>query len=308
MHITLRHLAAFVATAEYQSLTAAALHLNISQPSISSSIALLEGHYGRRLFTRHPGQGVRLTTFGTQIAKRSRKLLSDALDLESFGHRDTSLGGTLVVGCFKDLAPYYMPTLLRTFIALEPAVTVRLKECDFDEIGTMLNDGAIDIALTYDLLIPSTMEKTVLAKQQAHCLFAQGHSLEQHKVVSLKDVARYPLILVNQAGSWQYVLQLFHSQSLDPAIAFRPSTFEMQRALVARDFGVAISYTRPATDRSYDGTPVCVRPIADALPQQAVLLAHPPASLMTSQAAAFIKSCITAADSLPVNEDSGAEP
>ncbi len=308
MHITLRHLAAFVATAEHQSLTAAALHLNISQPSVSSSIALLEDHYGRRLFTRHPGQGVKLTTFGTQVAKRSRKLLSDALDLESFGHRETSLGGTLVVGCFKDLAPYYMPTLLRTFLAAEPAVTVRLKECDFDEIGTMLNDGAIDIALTYDLLIPAAMEKTVLAQQQPHCLFAEGHPIGKRKTVSLKELSQFPLILVNQAGSWQYVLQLFHSQSLNPAIAFRPSSFEMQRALVARNFGVAISYTRPATDRSYDGSPVCVRPISDALPQQAVLLAHPAASLMTSQAAAFAKSCVAAAGSLPEIDHSDAEP
>lgn len=291
MHITLRHLAAFVAAGEHGSLTAAAESLNISQPSISSSISLLESHYGRRLFTRHPGSGVRLTPFGIRLAKRGRRLLSDARDLDSFGHRESALGGTLVVGCFRDLAPYYMPSFLRAFIAAQPDVSIRLKECDFDEIGSLLDDGAIDIALTYDLLIPHKMAKTILARQYAHCIFPAGHPLESRSSVTLRDIAQYPLILVDQAGSWQYVLQLFHSHALNPEIAYKPSSFEMQRALVARGFGVAVSYTRPSSDVSYDGSPLGVRRISGKLPQQAVLLAHPGADEITGQAAAFIECC-----------------
>ncbi|WP_350335766.1 LysR family transcriptional regulator [Coralliovum pocilloporae] len=291
MNITIRHLQAFVSAADNGSLTAAAQVLNISQPSISSSIALLEAHYGRKLLQRRPGHGVSPTAFGAELAKRARRLLSDARDLDGFGQHESGLGGTVTIGCFRDLAPYYLPRFLKDFSDDHPDVTVRFLELDFQALAIALEDGAIDVALTYDLLVPPGFEKSVLMHLDGHAMIPADHELAREEAVSLAQLAEHPLILVDQPGSWQYVLHLFQHASLSPDIRFRPTSFELQRALVASGHGVALSFTRPVSDISYDGSPLAIRPITDPMPRQAILLAHPDQRLLTAQTRAFMARC-----------------
>lgn len=50
--MTIRHLTVFVAVAEQGSMSAAAKHLYISQPTVSQAIRELENHYNGLLFER----------------------------------------------------------------------------------------------------------------------------------------------------------------------------------------------------------------------------------------------------------------
>lgn len=50
--MTIRHLNIFVAVADYGSMSAAARHLYLSQPTVSQAIRELEKHYNGLLFER----------------------------------------------------------------------------------------------------------------------------------------------------------------------------------------------------------------------------------------------------------------
>lgn len=50
--MTIRHLNIFVAVADYGSMSAAAAHLYLSQPTVSQAIRELEKHYNGLLFER----------------------------------------------------------------------------------------------------------------------------------------------------------------------------------------------------------------------------------------------------------------
>jgi DNA-binding transcriptional LysR family regulator len=110
--------------------------------------------------------------------------------------------------------------------------------------------------------------------------------------VSLADLAKFPLILTDQALSWQHVVGLFTAAGLEVDIATRASSFELQRSLVANGLGIAVAYTRPKGDQSYDGSKLAIRPISDKLPVQRVLLAWAKREALTPAASAlrdFIK-------------------
>ena len=66
LSLTLKQLRYAVAAADAGNVTQAAESLHVSQPSISVAIAQIEAHYGRKLFVRHKGEGVELTSFGAR--------------------------------------------------------------------------------------------------------------------------------------------------------------------------------------------------------------------------------------------------
>ena len=119
------------------------------------------------------------------------------------------------------------------------------------------------------------------------------HGLARRASVALADLAKFPLILTDQALSWQHVVGLFNGVGLEVDVAARASSFELQRSMVANGLGVAVAYTRPGGDQSYDGAKLAIRPISDRLPAQRILLAWAKGEVLTPAALAlrdFIKS------------------
>ena len=65
--------------------------------------------------------------------------------------------------------------------------------------------------------------------------------------------------------------------------------------MVANGLGIAVAYTRPRSDQSYDGKKLAIRPISDRLPAQRILLAWAKGEVLTPAAQAlrdFIKSTL----------------
>jgi len=150
---------------------------------------------------------------------------------------------------------------------------VNFRDAGFDVLASQVESGIIDLALTYDLGLSANIERLPLLNLAPHALLSADHPLARGKSVSLRRLARYPLILTDQALSWQHVLELFQRAGVEVNVYARASSFELQRGMVANGLGVAIAYTRPVGNRSYDGRNLTIRPISDRLPSQRILLA-----------------------------------
>lgn len=274
MTLTLRQLRYAQAAARYGNVTTAAKVLHVSQPSVSMAITQIEDHFGKPVFVRQRGSGVSLTAFGHVVMAKARQLLADAEALETLGDADSGLRGELVLGCFEDLAPYCVPSILARLRRRCPAIDVVVREEGFDTLGRHLDDGATDLAISYDLGLPASATATILCELAPQALLPSDHPLAARETVTMAELGGEPLILTDQAQSWQHVLELFHLCNVRPTQAIRTGSFELQRAMVANGLGVALTYSRPYGDFSYDGRPLVRRPIADPLPLQRIVIAQ----------------------------------
>jgi DNA-binding transcriptional LysR family regulator len=287
MKLTLTQLRYIVAVARQGSITAAAKTLNVSQPSISVAVDQVEKGYGQKLFVRQRGSGIALTSFGHLAVAKARQVLAEAEELAALGSGNAAIGGELVLGCFEDLAPHFAPALIRAFAERHPAIEVTVREETFETLGRRLSESAIDLGLTYDLALPMNIARIALHELRPHALLPATHALAGRPSVSLADLAAYPLIASDQPYSWQHTLDLFRNRDLSPAPGSKTSSFELLRSLVANGFGVAVCYTRPHGDRSYDGLPLLCKPISDELPLQRIILAHDTRQRLSKAASAF---------------------
>lgn len=273
LSLTLKQLRYGVAAADAGNVTQAAETLHVSQPSISVAIAQIEAHYGRKLFVRRKGEGVALTSFGSTFMREARAVLEGAGRLHRLGQAAEALSGEVTLGCFTDLAPYYVPALIGQFRKAMPAITVDFRDAGFDEIAAQIAKGSIDLALTYDLGLGPGIARQTLIELHPYAMLSAQHPLARKSTVSLADLAKHPLILTDQALSWQHIVALFNATGLEVDVVARASSFELQRSMVANGLGIAVAYTRPRSDQSYDGKKLAIRPIADRLPAQRILLA-----------------------------------
>ena len=149
-----------VAIYDHHSVGAAALHLGVSQPAVSSALARLRQSYGDPLFLR--------VSHGMEPTARMRSLigpLREALarvDGTFTMDRDFDPGTTKRTFTFamSDLGEMvFMPKILRRIRELAPSASVRSVAATPTQIELGLESGAIDLAVGY---FPDLREKSFL--------------------------------------------------------------------------------------------------------------------------------------------------
>ncbi len=124
------HLQTLVAVAENGSLSAAALSLGSSQPTMGRHIRTLETELGVDLFER-TARGLDLTPTGIALLEQARNMAEAAnkLSLVAEG-RSESLEGTIRIAASEIVATYVLPDILTAFRRLEPNIDIELVASD----------------------------------------------------------------------------------------------------------------------------------------------------------------------------------
>jgi len=289
---TLRQAAYFVSAAEHGSIADAARALNISQPSVSSAIGKLEDSLGVQLFIRHHAQGVSLTPAGQSLVVEMRALLAHAREVHDSAERiGDEVAGTFDVGCFSTLAPFYMPGLIRSFEAAYPAASLRLHEGMQTDLVGGLEAGRFEIAMLYDIELPSNIDMHLLAEFKPYVLLAEDHPLAGREALSLKELAGEPMVLLDMPPSSTYFTRIFIRAGYEPMVRYRSPSIETVRGMVANGYGFSILVIRPAGDLSYDGKRIVRRPILEDVPGSRVALARMAGTRPTRFAQAYTEAC-----------------
>ncbi len=263
MRFTLRQLQLFVAACETGTVTGAAEREHLSQSAVSAAIAALERSLGITLLIRHHAHGVVPTPAGRQLLDEARLLLRQAAELDRMvSELADGLSGHLEVGVFLTLAPLIMPRLCLEFSEQYPGVTLRFVEADQDGLLSRLREGLIAVALTYDLQLAEDIAFERLATLPPYALCAASHPLAARDSVTLDELVREPLVLLDLPLSRDYFLSLFAAQGFEPRIGHRTSQPDVVRSLVANGFGYSLVNARPAVNQSLDGRPLATVPLA----------------------------------------------
>jgi DNA-binding transcriptional LysR family regulator len=262
LRFTLRQLEYLVAVGEAGSIALASDRVNVSSPSISAAIAQLEAEFGLALFVRKHAHGLTLTQGGRQFMAQAKAVLAEAARLnEIAGNITGQVRGPLSVGCLQTFAQIVLPRLRRGFVDRYPAVDFHQQELDQTAIFDGLRRASLDVALSYDLDIPSDISFTPLVSLAPYAILPATHPLADRAGLGPQDLADLPMVLLDLPLSSDYFMSYFSQAGLRPKIAERTRDMGVMRSMVANGFGYSIANIRPMTDSAPDGGPLRYVPL-----------------------------------------------
>ncbi|MBU6409923.1 MAG: LysR family transcriptional regulator [Verrucomicrobia bacterium] len=192
----LRHLRYFIATAEEENVSRAALKLHVSQPAISRQIHDLEYELGFQLFERS-AKSLKLTEAGKKFLADAKTILQFTDDAVKNAKAVASgARGEIHVGYAPSLTVKILPPTLRAFQAQFPNVRVALHDLSGEEMLARLREEKLHVALT---VLPEKetargLQHQELARHAVCVAVAPKHPLARSKSVKLEQLVNEPLI------------------------------------------------------------------------------------------------------------------
>ena len=206
----LRHLRYFVAVAETENVSRAALKLHLSQPGLSRQITDLEEELNVLLLERG-AHSVRLTNSGKIFFREAQAVLARA-DAAVAAVREMAGGAhtELHVGYAPSLTAQILPGALRTFQTEFPRARVLLHDLSTEEMLARLRTQKIQVSL---MVKPCPKQLRGLRFEElAHypiCIaVARNHALARRRSVTGELVARENFITYTRADYPEYHAQL----------------------------------------------------------------------------------------------------
>lgn len=143
----IRILKQFRVISELENLSHAAKELHVAQPSLSVSMAKLEGDLGVQLFQRSK-KGVKLTAAGAHFLKYCESSLREWEQIQAeLSHLTSHVVGSLRLGVHPSVAIYTLPNFLPELMAKYPALQVELVHDLSRRVMQMVVQQEIDIGL-----------------------------------------------------------------------------------------------------------------------------------------------------------------
>ncbi len=145
--LTLKQLRYFTALAQYGHFGRAADACSISQPALSLQIKELEAIMGGPLVERAPRE-VRLTALGEDLLERSQGILQQVEELGDLARRRTgAFSGRLRIGVIPTVAPYLLPSIIKSLPERYPNLRLEPKETVTQSLVHELLASRLDVAI-----------------------------------------------------------------------------------------------------------------------------------------------------------------
>lgn len=198
----LRHLRYFVAVAETENVSRAAVKLHVSQPGLSTQIRDLEAEIGILLFER-TAKSVSLTEAGHVFLDEARDLLRRA---DEAVKKAQAIALTAVpelhVGYSPTPTARILPDTLRAFHSAMPEARVKLHDLTNQEIIAGLRDGRLQIAFilrTQKVGALRDLRTEELSREAVRLAVPSSHPFARRKVISLEKAAREPFVVYSRS-------------------------------------------------------------------------------------------------------------
>jgi len=244
--VELRHLRYFVAVAEMENVSRAALKLHVSQPALSRQIRDLEDELGFCLLER-TAKSVRLTDAGRAFLDNARTLLQNADEAVTKARAVASAEPTeLHVGYSPTPVAEILPKTLRAFQRAMSNVHVKLH----DWSNKAILDGVRDDRLQLGLIVSPPKASSLrdlryeeLFHERVCVAVAPQHPFARRRAIPLSEVAAEPLIALTREDYpeyYDYLSIIFSKVKQKPRIVEEHDSLSGILASVEAGTGVAI--------------------------------------------------------------------
>ncbi len=241
MDLRTNHLKSFLAVARLGSFTRAAALLHLSQPALTVQIKQLEEFLGVRLLDRTT-RSVKLTAGGKRLAPAAQRMIKELEGLVATAKSLTAEDkGSVHVAAIMSAAAAILPTAVAQFNERYPGISVQITETSTERILNMVGEEAVDFGIASLVEVPTDIQKTFLFRDRLSAVFAPQLALGRKNPISLKDLVRFPLILMDpETSNRRIVDRAFEELGYFVKPAFEVSRTMTATALAEAGLGVAI--------------------------------------------------------------------
>lgn len=243
MNIT--RLTYFHAVVTHRTVSKAAEHLYISQPSLSNAIRELERELGVSLFYRRYN-GMFLTPAGTKLYNATKELL---LKYEEAQHALRTIGkeGDQVhLGIPPMLASLTFAEIYRGFVLQNPEIELSITEKGKYELLDGLNDGLLDV-----VLLPHTkpFDKDIAATKigtlEIVCTLSRESPLARESSIGAKALDGYPLVLFSESFfQTKAVKSWFKEAGISPTVSVQTEQITTAMSMIESGLSAGFAFRR----------------------------------------------------------------
>lgn len=266
--MNLRALNYFVSVIEKGSISGAAKHCYISQPSISAAIASLEAELNTQLFQRH-GKGVSPTDAGTRLYPLAKRLLNESKAIQALFSKP-EIQVPFKLGLIRSLGVRRMSMLLKDFTAACPDMDLTLVEPTEDANARIISTRDLT---SHENFQPIWHDTFLLA-------IPPSLSLSLKSSIELIDLQQQPFIHRAPCEALTSLQQLLDMEGVKMQVRARIQTVEYAVGLVAAGLGIALV---PAIPAILEDKNIVCRPLADISLKRTIGLALPLGQAHTEQ-------------------------
>lgn len=227
----------FVTVARYEHMSKAALELQISQSSLSKTIARLEEDIGVPLFDRK-GKSIKLNLYGQLFYERVEKILTDlrtakeeVQDLANI--REDSL--TINVMNSK-----LLPSLFSTFYSKRPNIKIHQYTLKDNQALQRLIEGTLDLMIVPNKISDERIIWEPLFDEDLLLIVPKSHPFATRETIFLTEAKDEKFITYEKGQSIRATTdRLFKEAGFTPNIAFEGDELSLILQLVNEAAGIS---------------------------------------------------------------------
>jgi len=240
MKINFKVLSTFLAVAEHASFRKAAERMHLSLPAVSMQISQLEERLGVALFHRTTRR-VELTREGEQLMIGARKAMAELDDaLTGLQQVADMQRGQLTFACVPTVAGTRLPGLLTKFAQRHPGISVRVRELAQPDLLEAVRRREVDFGIGPQALKPDSLHSRALFDDDYVALLPADHPAAQKKGISLRELARSPLLTLGESEFRRQLLEALKAEGIACELNYEFTHVSTTVAMVEAGLGVGI--------------------------------------------------------------------
>lgn len=234
----LRYLAALADTRHFRR---AAERCNVTQPTLSAQLKLLESRLNAKLVERSTSR-VLLTPLGEKIVTRARAALKEVEEIRSLAQLESgSLASTIRVGVVQSLGPYMMPLLVPDLHKSHPLLKLYIREGLPANLLNNLKEGVLDLLFFPLPVQEADFETLPLFREPLSVVVPENHPFKSKRSIHAK-MLKGETIMALEAGHRlnEQVESICSQYGAQVSNDFAGTSLDTLRQMVAMGMGLSL--------------------------------------------------------------------
>lgn len=239
-NFSLKQLQYFAAIAEYGSFRQAAFRLNITQPTLSNQVGVMEKALKIKLFER-TRKGINTTPQGRELLSSARRVLEEA---QGFNTQAAMLSGggigTYRLGVTPTLGPYLLPHILGTIHNTHTDLKLYVRENAPSDLETGLINGQHDLILTTLPVMSNELIVSPLFREPLKLALPQDHRLAGKAQIERSDLLGELVLTIGEHHLFhRQITELCEQVGAQTRRDYEGTSLDTLRQMVVMGMGIA---------------------------------------------------------------------
>ena len=239
-NFSLKQLQYFAAIAEYGSFRQAAFRLNITQPTLSNQVGVMEKALKIKLFER-TRKGINTTPQGRELLSSARRVLEEA---QGFNTQAAMLSGggigTYRLGVTPTLGPYLLPHILGTIHNTHADLKLYVRENAPSDLETGLINGQHDLILTTLPVMSNELIVSPLFREPLKLALPQDHRLAGKAQIERSDLLGELVLTIGEHHLFhRQITELCEEVGAQTRRDYEGTSLDTLRQMVVMGMGIA---------------------------------------------------------------------